>query len=154
MNRILPIHIRAMIIFGFALTAAAGVIAYFDELSMHAIQFDSFQDAVNPLLSPLMSIAALCAWTWLSNIAPLNGAQRRLLRGAYLFFAIQYVLLAVGFDFIFTPLHEFGNTWITATLWIEFLGALVVAYGLLLMVRSLATSGDVESTIPDVSEIS
>ncbi|HUZ40506.1 MAG TPA: hypothetical protein VMU68_03835 [Acidimicrobiales bacterium] len=145
-------RIRAIVIFGFLLSAAAGVIAYANEVTSLGYRYGSFGEVVDPLLSPLTTISALCAWVWLTCVVPRDDAQRRILRSVYLFFAIQYLLSAVGFNFIFTPIRSFGGLWITLSLWLEFIGAVVVTFGLFLTFRSLDSPGEVEHPLVDVDE--
>lgn len=154
MNRFSPVQIRFAVIFGFTLSAAAGIISYVDDVSMHAVQFASFQDVVNPLIGPLTAIAAVIAWSWLTKVEPRDDAQRKTLRAAYLFFAIQYLLFAAGYNFIFTPPRSFGNSWITTYLWLDFFGAVVATIGLFLTFLSLTPGSQSESSSLEVNEVS
>jgi hypothetical protein len=139
-----------IVIFGFALSAAAGVIAYVDDITSLGYNYGSFSDVVDPLLSPLVTIAALCAWACLTRVVPRDDAQRRMLRATYLFFAIQYFLAAAGYNFIFT-FRSYGGS-ITTTLWLEFLGAVVVTLGLFLTFRSLDSLEADEHPFVDADE--
>jgi hypothetical protein len=62
------------------------------------------------------------------------------------------VLFAATFNFIFTPIHNFGSYWVTTSLWFDLLGAWTTALGLFLMSRSLVTLMDVERPTSDVRE--
>ena len=138
MKRPAPLQIRAIIIFGFAMSVAAELTLYLNELDMNALQFDSFRDVVTPLMGLATSIAAVIAWTFLTRIVPLDESQRRVLRVAYLFFALDFLLTVLGSNFIFWPIHSFGNTWITAGLWFELIGDAAVAIGFALRFFSFA----------------
>jgi hypothetical protein len=138
--------------YGFVLSVVASVVSYVYVVSSGGIQFGSFQSFVNPLLGPLMTVTAVGAWWWLSLMEPLNQSQLITLRRAYLFFAIQYLLLAIGYDIIFTPIRYFGF-WTTLALWIYFVGAIIVSIGLFLMFRSLATLEERARPDADVSEL-
>lgn len=132
------IRAEAVVVLGFALSAVAGVLAYIYDVTSISYQFNSFQDVLDPLIPPLTSIASVIAWLWLTQLDPRDEGQRRILRRAYLFFAIQYVLLSAGYNFIFTPIRSFGGFWITTYLWIFFVGAVVTAFGLFRVSRILS----------------
>jgi hypothetical protein len=144
------VQIRALVVLGFSLSALAGVVNYVFSVSTGGYRFDSFQTVVDPLLLPLTSIAAIVAWYWLTQVEPRDPSQLRVLRRAYQFFAIEYVLIAASFNFIFTPIHNFGSYWITFALWMDLLGALTAALGLFLTSRSLAIYGEPEVAMVDV----
>ncbi len=146
------VQIRTMIIFGFVLSAVAEVISYVFNVTTGGYQFDSFRVVVDPLFGPLTTITAVVAWWWLTQLEARDDAQLTILRRAYLFFALQYVLFAATFNFIFTPIHNFGSYWVTTSLWFDLLGALTTALGLFLMSRSLVTLMDVERPTSDVRE--
>ena len=140
-----------MIILGFVLSALAEVISYVFNVTAGGYQFDSFQVVVDPLLGPLTAIVAVVAWGLLTQFEARDEAQLTILRRAYLFFAIQYVLFAASFNFIFTPIHNFGSYWVTTALWFDLLGAFVTALGLFLMSRSLVALVEVERPTSDVN---
>jgi len=60
------------------------------------------------------------------------------------------VLIAASFNFIFTPIHNFGSYWITFALWMDLLGALTAALGLFLTSRSLAVYGEPDEVMVDI----
>jgi hypothetical protein len=153
-TRLAPLQIRAIIIFGFAMSVAAQVILYINELSMHAVQFDNVRDAVTPLIGPLTSVATVIAWTFLTRIVPLSESQRRVLRAMYLFFAFEFLLLVLGSNYVFWPVHSFGNTWITAGIWFELIGDVAVTIGLVLAFRSFAPGVDVDDPAEMTDELS
>jgi hypothetical protein len=154
MARLAPMQIRAIVIFGFTMSAAAEVISYINAVSMHAVQFDSFQDVVDPLIGLLISIVTVVAWSFLTRIIALDDSQRRVLRGTYLFFTIEFFLAAFGYNFIFLPLHSFGDFWITASLWFEFAGDVAVTIGLFLSFLSIAPGAEIEAYDETTDELS
>jgi len=139
-----------MVILGFVLSALAEVISYVFNVTAGGYQFDSFQVVLDPLLGPLTAFAAVAAWWLLTQFEARDDAQLTTLRRAYLFFAIQYVLVAAAYNFIFTPIHNFGSHWVTTALWFDLLGAFVTALGLFLMSRSLITLVETERPTSDV----
>jgi hypothetical protein len=90
------------------------------------------------------------AWYLLTQLEARDESGLKILRRAYLFFAIEYILFAASFNFIFTPIHYFGAFWVTAALWLDFIGALVAALGLFLTSRSLVASVDVDQPMAEV----
>jgi hypothetical protein len=132
-------QIRNLIIFGFLLVAIADVVTFFNTVSSVGFAF-TFRGILDSIVGPLAAIAAVCAWTALTRLEARDGAQLDTLRHAYIFFAIEYVLFAIGYNFIFTPIRSFGGFWTTASLWLNFIGTLVSAVGLFLMWRTLSTS--------------
>jgi hypothetical protein len=132
-------QIRTMIVVGFVLAAVANVITFVNSVNSVGFPF-TFRAIVDSLVGPLAAVAAVGAWWALTRVEARGGAQLSALRLAYIFFAVEYLLFAIGYNFIFTPIHSFGGFWTTATLWLNFIGALVSAVGLFLMWRTLATS--------------
>jgi hypothetical protein len=142
-----------MIILGFSLSALASVLSYLVNVTSGGYQFSSFQVVVDPLLSLLTTIAAVIAWYWLTQLDAHDDLGLKILRRAYLFFAIQYLLAAAGYNFIFTPLRAFGGFTITTALWLDFVGALVSALGLFLMSRSLVTLEERARPVSEMSDV-
>ena len=121
----------------------ASVISFVNDVNSVGFP-DSFHGIFDSLLSPLTAVAALCAWALLTRFEARDEGQLRILRLAYVAFAVQYILAAASYNFIFTPIHSFGGFWTTTGLWVEFLGALVTSVGLFLMSRSLVTIAEPE----------
>lgn len=144
-------QIRAVIVVGFALSALGAIISYLNDVTSIGGGFGSFREVADELFAILAPIAATVAWWFLTQLEARDASGLKLLRRAYLFFAIQMVLFAAGYNFIFAPIHYFGGVWITTTLWLEFFGALVAALGLFLMSRSLVTLVEVTESMSDVS---
>ena len=143
MDQLTRNQIRNLIIVGFVLAAVANVITFFNSVSSVGFPF-TFRGVLDSLIGPLAAIAAVCAWMALTRLETRDNAQADALRHAYLFFAVEYLLFAIGYNFIFTPLHSFGGFWTTASLWLDFLGVLTSAVGLFLLWRFLRAS-DVSS---------
>lgn len=136
-------EIRTIVVAGFAISALAGVIAFTNDLTAQGAQY-SFHGVLDILVYPLSTIAAACAWSLLTGLSPRDDAQTRTLRRAYLFFAAQYLLFAVEYNFVFTPPRSFGGLWTTAALWFDFVGALLSSLGLFLMYRLLGARSEPE----------
>jgi hypothetical protein len=130
-------RIRMIIIFGFVLAAVANVIFFFNSVNSIGSP-DTFRGILDLLVDPLGTIAAVCAWTALTRLEVRDGVQRNILRHAYLFFAIEYLIFSVGYNYLFTQRNSFGGFWTTLTLWLEFVGTLITAVGFLLMWRELS----------------
>jgi hypothetical protein len=128
---------------GFALSLVAAVISFINDVNSVGYP-NSFQGILDSLLNPLAAIAALCAWSLLTRLEARDDSQLRILRLAYVFFAAQYFLFAVGYNFIFTPIHSLGGFWTTAGIWLDFVGVLATAFGLFLMARSLVMIAEIE----------
>jgi hypothetical protein len=126
-----------MVVLGFALAAAAGVISYLENVTRRGYYFSGFRPIVIPLLNPLTMIAALVAWWWLTRLQAHDDAQRVNLRWVYLAFAVQYLLSAMLYLLIMTPFRTFGGFWMTSVLWFYMVGAFVAALGLFLYWRML-----------------
>jgi hypothetical protein len=140
-------HIRAVIIFGFLLSAAASVITFFNDVTSVGFPW-TLRGVLDNTVNPLATIVAVCAWATLARLDVRDGAQIRILRHAYLFFAIEYLLVAIGYNFVFTPIRSFGGFWTTTSLWLSFVGTVFSSLGLFLMSRALATgAGDERSSI-------
>jgi hypothetical protein len=142
-NQFSRIQIRAVILLGFALNLLAAVISFINDVN--SIGFpDSFHGILNEVVNPLTALAALCAWSLLTRLEARDAGQLRILRLAYVFFAAQYFLFAVGYNFLFTPIHSLGGFWITTSEWLAFVGAVATTVGLVLMARSLVTISEIE----------
>jgi hypothetical protein len=147
MGRLSRDQIRALVIFGFLLSAAANVVTLCNNISSPGFPW-TLRGVVDNTVNPLATIVAVCAWATLTRLDLRDDAHVRLLRHAYLYFAIEYLLFAIGYNFIFTPIRSFGGFWTTASLWLLFVGTVFSALGLFLMSRSLATSaGDERSSV-------
>jgi hypothetical protein len=144
------VQIRALVILGFSLNAVGGVASYLDSVTSGGYEFNSFRVIVDPLFPPLAAVATVVAWYLLTQLEARDESGLKILRRAYLFFAIEYILFAASFNFIFTPIHYFGAFWVTAALWLDFIGALVAALGLFLTSRSLVASVDVDQPMAEV----
>ena len=143
MNQFSRAQIRAIILLGFTLNLVAAVTSFVNDVT--SIGFpDSFHGILNEVINPLAALAAVCAWSLLTRLEARDADQLRTLRLAYAFFAAQYLLFAVGFNFIFTPIHSLGGFWTTLEVWLAFVGAVITAGGLFLMSRSLVTIAETE----------
>lgn len=138
MDRIPRQQIRTIIIAGFVMNVMGNVIVFTNDINSLGYRF-TFHGILNQSVGPLVAVAAVCAWFTLTRLEVRDAAQSSILRRAYLFFAVQYFIFAVGFNFIFTPFHDFGGFWMTTSLWLYFLGALVASIGLLLLSRATAS---------------
>ncbi len=134
-------QIRTLIILGFVLVAIADVITFVNSVSSIDFPF-TLRGIVDALVDPLATIAAVCAWAALTRVEARDGLQANPLRHAYLFFAIEYVMFAIGYNFLYTPIRNYGGFWNTTSLWLEFIGTLVTAVGLFLMWRTFALNDD------------
>jgi hypothetical protein len=149
-NQFSRVQIRVIILLGFGLNLLAAVISFINDVT--SIGFpDSFRGILNEVLNPLGALAAVCAWSLLTRLEARDAGQLRILRFAYVFFAAQYFFFAVGYNFIFAPIHSLGGFWINTTVWLAFVGALVTTFGLILMARSLVTIEEIER--PRVDQI-
>jgi hypothetical protein len=128
---------------GFTLTALSFVVSFINDVNSIGY-VSSFHGTLNSLVGPLSAIVAVCAWSFLTRLEVQDENQLRILRLSYVFFAAEYLLIAIGFNFIFTPIHSFGGFWTTASLWLDLLGTLTAAIGLFLMSRSLVTIEEIE----------
>ena len=147
-------HIRVVILAGFALSALGAIFTYVNDITSFGGGFGSGRVVVDELFAILAPTAAAVAWWFLTQLEARDSVGLKLLRRAYLFFAIQYLLIAAGYNFIFTPIRYFGGTWITTALWLEFFGPLVAALGLFLMSRSLVTLDEMTEPLSEVTESS
>jgi len=131
-----------VVVLGFVLTAASGVISYLDNVTRRGYHFSGLRVIVIPALNPGITIAAVFAWWWLTRLVANDEIQRTILRRAYLAFAVQYLLNAFLFLFIITPVPQFGGFWMTSVLWFDLVGAFVAALGLFLYSRTLGQRRD------------
>lgn len=138
-------QIRTVVVSGFLLSALAGVIVFVNDVTSLGFPF-TFRSVLDNLVQPLSTFAAAGAWYLLTQVQVHDETQLALLRRAYLFFAAQYLLVVVGYNFIFTPPHVFGDFWVTSELWVALFGAVVTTFGLFMMYRSLDTSEVMEQT--------
>jgi hypothetical protein len=138
MSALRQVSAQTVIILGFAISAAASVISYFETVTTQGYGFTSLRETVLPLLNPLMMIATLFAWWWLSRVGPGDEGQRVNLLRAYIAFALQYLITTALVLFLITPFRSLGNTWMTSALWLQLIGAFVSALGLFLVSRILS----------------
>jgi ABC-type xylose transport system permease subunit len=132
------VPIRAIVILGFVVSALSSLISYEQTVSGRGYHFNSFRQIVLPMVDPLIMIAAVFAWWWLTNVEANDDQQRTNLQRAYVAFAIQYVLTTVLILFLITPFRTFGGFWLTSVLWLQLVGAFIAALGLFLMSRTLS----------------
>lgn len=138
MSALRQVSAQAVIVLGFAISAAASVISYYETVTTGGYGFSSLRATVLPLLNPLMMIATLCAWWWLSRVGPGDEGQRVNLLRAYIAFALQYLFTTALVLFLIEPFRSFGNMWMTSALWLQLIGAFVSALGLFLVSRILS----------------
>jgi hypothetical protein len=143
-----------VIVVGFALSALGSIVSYLNDITSIGGGFGSGRLVLDELLAILAPIAAAVAWWILSQLEARDSVGLKLLRRAYSFFAVQYLLIAAGYNFVFTPIRYFGGVWITTALWLEFFGPLVAALGLFLMSRSLVAHCEVTESVSQVSDSS
>jgi hypothetical protein len=129
-------QIRMIILFGFVVAAIAEIILFINSVGAIGFPF-TFRGVLDELIGPLATIASLCAWTALTRLEARDGAQLNTLRLVYLFFAIEYFIVSVGYNYLYTQRNDFGGFWTGFTLWLEFLGRLITTVGLFLMWREL-----------------
>jgi|ERR1700722_78558 len=147
-------QIRVVIVVGFGLSALGAIFTYVNDVTSFGGGFGSGRFLVDELLAILAPIAGAVAWWFLTQLEARDSIGLKLLRRAYLFFAVQFLLIAAGYNFVFTPIRYFGGAWITTALWLEFFGPLVAALGLFLMSRSLVSLDEVTEPLSEVSKSS
>ncbi len=141
---------QLVVVLGFAVSAASGVISYLTTVTQRGYNFSGLRIVVIPLLNPLTMIAALFAWWWLTKLEATDEIQRTILRRAYLVFAVQYLLTSVLILFIITPFRSFGGFWMTSEFWFELIGACFSALGLFLLSRTLGARREADDLVADV----
>jgi hypothetical protein len=104
-------------------------------VSSGQFNWGSFRAVVGNVLSPLLVLAAVLAWWWLVKIQTEDEGQKRVLRIAFLAFALQYLLTSAFYLFVLTPIRSFGDFWETTALWSDLVGAFLSALGLFLFSR-------------------
>src|SRR5271155_3000901 len=124
---------QSIVVLGFVIGAAASEMVYWYSVSQRGYHFDGFRAVVVPMLNPLLTIAAVFAWWWLTRIEVGDEGQRRNLQRAFVAFAVQYFLLACLYAMIVTPLRSLGDFWITTSFWSDLVGAFVASCGLVLL---------------------
>jgi zinc transporter ZupT len=139
---------QLIVLLGFAISAAANVISYFNTVTQRGYHFNGFRVSVVPMLNPLMTIAALAAWWWLTRIEAGDERQRRNLQRAYLAFAAQYLLTTSFFLIVIDPFHILGTFWMTTSLWSDLIGAFVAAVGLVFLSLTLRSHTTIEEAEP------
>jgi hypothetical protein len=145
---------QMLVVLGFVLSATSGVISYLDNVTRRGYHFSGLRVIVIPLLNPLITIAAVFAWWWLTRLVANDDIQRTILRRAYLAFAVQYLLTSLLLLFIITPFQTFGGFWMTSVLWFDLVGASVSALGLLLYSRTLGQRRDNDELVAAVGATS
>jgi hypothetical protein len=140
---------QATVILGFALTAVSQVVNYFMTVTSRGYAFNSFREDVIPILEPLITIAVVFAWWWLTRIDVENGGHRRILQFAFLAFAVQYLLTTILFLFIVTPFQSFGGFWETSQPWLQLVGAFVSCIGLFVLSRTLSARFADDRELPE-----
>ena len=133
---------QVMVVLGFVVSATSGVISYVNDVTQRGYYFSGLRVVVIPVLNPLITIAAVFAWWWLTRLEANDELQRTILRRAYLAFAVQYLLTSILYLFVITPFRTFGGFWMTSVLWFALVGALLSALGLFLYSRTLAPRRD------------
>lgn len=146
-NTVADVRVKAIVILGFALSALASLIDYFETVTTRGYQFNSLREIVIPVLNPLVMIAVVCAWWWLTGIETIDEAQRTNLRRAFLAFTVQYLFTTVLIVFFITPFRPLGAFWLTGVLWLELLGALVSTLGLFLMSQTLRSRASIDGPV-------
>jgi hypothetical protein len=142
-NQLSRPQIRTLILVGFGLSVVSAVIILF--VSINSVGFpNSFRGILYAVLPTLISFAELCAWSLLTRIEARDERQLGILRLAYGFLGAQYLLIAIGFNYLFTPIHSFGGLWNTTGLWFNFVGVLITLCGFFLMSRSLVAVSEDE----------
>jgi len=140
---------QAVVILGFALSATGSIVSYVNTITTRGYQFATLREIVIPMLNPLMMIAAVCAWWWLTRIGTDDEGQRTILQRAYIAFAVQYLFLTALFLFLITPFRSFGGFWMTSILWFQLVGGLVSSVGLFLLSLAMSSRTDTAYPVPD-----
>jgi hypothetical protein len=138
-----------IVLLGFVISAAANVISYFNTVTQRGYDFNGFRVVVIPMLNPLVTIAALWAWWWLTRIEAGDERQRGNLQRAYLAFAAQYVLVACLYLLVINPFQSLGSFWFTTSLWSDLVGAFVSGFGLVLLSLTLRSRAEIEEALPE-----
>lgn len=144
---------QAMVIMGFALTALASVIDYFFTITQRGYEFGTFNQIVIPILNPLIMIAALIAWCWLTQLEAGDDRGGTILRWAFLAFAAEYLITAFLYFLVFMPLGTQNGFWLTSSVWLEMVGALVTSVGIFLLARPFSPRTKSESETIDVGVV-
>ena len=149
MTSIARLQAQSIVLLGLGISAAGNVISYFNTVTQRGYHFNGFRESVIPMLNPLVTIAALAAWWWLTRIEAGDERQRRNLQRAYLAFAAQYLLTMSFYLIIITPWHTLGTFWMTISLWSDLVGAFVAALGLVLLSLTLRPRATIEEDVAD-----
>jgi hypothetical protein len=139
---------------GFAVSAVAGVISYFETVTTEGYGFSSLREIVVPMLNPLTMIAAVFAWRWLVHVRADDEGQRTILRRAFVAFAIQYLSTTALVLFLITPFRSLGGFWLTCVFWFEMVGALASAMGLFLLSRRFSARAQIDQPVTDADVVS
>jgi hypothetical protein len=143
----------AMVLLGFTVSALSGVISYVQTVTTRGYYFNSFREIVLPMLNPLIMIATLFAWWWLTSVEADDEGQRTTLQRVYVAFAVQYVLTTILVLFLITPFRSLGSFWLTSVLWLQLIGAFISALGLLALSLTLRVRPTYEQPMSDVAAI-
>lgn len=141
-------------ILGLTVSALAGVISYIETVTTRGYYFSSFHQVVIPMLNPLIAIAALFAWWWLTRVEAHDESQRKTLQRAYVAFALQYAFTMTLYLLLITPFRNLGSFWLTSVFWFELVGAFISAVGLLLLSRTLSVRETTYDTTAGVGALS
>ena len=145
---------QVIVIMGFVVAASSGVISYEQTVSGRGYDFNGLRQIVLPLLNPLMTIAALFAWWWLTKVDARDELQRRNFQRAYAAFTIQYLATTALLLFLVTPWRTFGGFWLTSVLWLQMVGAFIIALGLILFSLTLRKRVAVDDSVAGVQVLS
>src|ERR1700722_7562593 len=146
--------VQAVVILGFLISALAAVISYVNTVSQRGYQFNGFKVTVLPLMNPLIVISALVAWWWLTRIEASDESGRRILRRAFLAFAVQYFLTTIFWLFVITPFNTVDGFWYTTVMWFQLIRAFVTMIGLFLLSRSVTVRMPVAEPVQEPSALS
>ena len=149
MNSRARVQAQSIVVLGFVLSAAAAVISYLNTVTQRGYHFNGFRVVVLPMLNPLLTIAAVFAWWWLTRVEIGDEGQRRNLHRALIAFAVQYMLLACLYALILFPLQSLGDFWMTTSFWSDLVGAFVSSLGLVLLSLTFRSRATVESAISE-----
>ena len=148
------VRARAIVVLGFALSAVSSLISYFETVTTRGYQYSSLREIVIPMLNPLMMIATVCAWSWLTRIGAGDEGQRANLQRAYIAFAVQYLFMTVLLLFLITPFRSLGGFWMTSALWFDLVGALISTLGLILLSLAIRSRAQMDQPVHEADALS
>ncbi len=143
---------RALVIGGFGIVVISGVVNLIDVYSIGIYKYLRLSGDLVQFLIPLATIATIAAWWFMSQLMTDQFEQRLLLRRAYRWFGVEYLIMfaaAVALGW-----HSTAFAWTNVVAGIQGAGEGLTSIGFLLMARLLsveaASSEEVVSSGPAV----